>query len=269
MTTPLRYPGGKAKSAAFLTRFFPVMAIDYREPFVGGGSMYFWAKSVSFAKNYWINDALKELIDFYTVAKSEKKIAGMQEELRKMYHIIQANPERAKEFYEFAKTEIQNMSTERAARWFFYLNRVTFSGTTQAGGFSQQSAMERFTLSKITALSKLPRLLRGTEVTKRDALSVIKAEGNDVFMFIDPPYYGNKSLYLHDIDHEELSDTLKQSKHKFLLTYDDCPDIRHFYKWCEVMPWDKKYGMTNVGGRSNRTGKELLIANYRLEPTPL
>jgi len=39
MKTPLRYPGGKSKAVAKLWQWFPAEITEYREPFLGGGSM--------------------------------------------------------------------------------------------------------------------------------------------------------------------------------------------------------------------------------------
>ena len=56
--TPLRYPGGKSRAAPKIESYFPDLSKykEYREPFIGGGSM-----AIYIAKKYphikiWVND---------------------------------------------------------------------------------------------------------------------------------------------------------------------------------------------------------------------
>src|ERR1700721_510090 len=58
--SPLRYPGGKQKAIDQISQIFPKSAQKYREPLVGGGSVYFHARTIGLAKKYWINDKFKE-----------------------------------------------------------------------------------------------------------------------------------------------------------------------------------------------------------------
>ena len=41
LKTPLRYPGGKSRAVVKLFQFFPDLSTyrEYREPFIGGGSV--------------------------------------------------------------------------------------------------------------------------------------------------------------------------------------------------------------------------------------
>ena len=66
---PFRYPGGKHYAINFLRPFWKVIPHDeYREPFVGGGSVFFNKEKVS--KN-WLNDIDKELIATYETLSSK------------------------------------------------------------------------------------------------------------------------------------------------------------------------------------------------------
>src|SRR3989344_4818915 len=61
--TPFRYPGGKFYALKYLEPFWlTVLHDEYREPFVGGGSVFF-AKPK--AKFNWINDIDSDLITTY------------------------------------------------------------------------------------------------------------------------------------------------------------------------------------------------------------
>ena len=151
---------------------------------------------------------------------------------------------------------------------FFFFNRVTFSGTTRAGGFSSAASLQRFTASSIARLAPMPDALADTRITNVDFEEVIDVPGKDVFLFLDPPYFTATKLYgpggdLHTFDHAVLADSLKQSKHRFLITYDDCKEIRQLYSWAKIKPWTLQYGMNNCNlQRESKVGAELFISNY-------
>jgi DNA adenine methylase len=145
---------------------------------------------------------------------------------------------------------------------------VTFSGTTRAGGFSSAASIRRFTASSIERLAPLPEALSGTQITNLDFGEVIRRPGQDVFIFLDPPYYTATKLYghggsLHSFDHEGLAKMLKNSSHRFLITYDDCAEIRELYDWANIKSWSLQYGMNNCNvQRESKIGAELFISNY-------
>ena len=64
LKTPLRYPGGKSKAIKPLSPWFPQTISEYREPFIGGGSVYIHKPNVQFN---WINDLDKDLYSFYKI----------------------------------------------------------------------------------------------------------------------------------------------------------------------------------------------------------
>ena len=152
--------------------------------------------------------------------------------------------------------------------YFFFFNRVSFSGTTRAGGFSSAASIRRFTVSSIQRLVLMPQALKKTKITNLDFQPIIEAPGKDVFLFLDPPYYTANKLYgnacrLHDFDHQRLAEVLKQTDHKFLITYDDCPEIRDLYQWANVQTWQLQYGMNNCNlQHKSKIGCELFISNY-------
>jgi DNA adenine methylase len=152
---------------------------------------------------------------------------------------------------------------------FYYFNRVSYSGTTLAGGFSPNAAMERFTESSIDRLLPMPLALNHAYISNFDYYSVIFAPGTEVFIFLDPPYVTAKKLYgdkgkLHELDHDELALRLRGCRHRFLMTLDDCPRVRELYSWAKIEPFDVQYGMDNCGKTKKcKNAKELLISNYR------
>ena len=66
--SPLRYPGGKSRALKRILPLIPEFE-EYREPMVGGGSVFFAVKQKWPDKKYWINDKNKELYLFWKYCK--------------------------------------------------------------------------------------------------------------------------------------------------------------------------------------------------------
>ena len=125
-------------------------------------------------------------------------------------------------------------------------------------------------MSSIERLKPLQKLLENVELTNLDYLDLINADGENVFLYLDPPYfsaqksmlYGKKGNLHKNFDYERFADSLKSCKHKWLLTLDDCKYIRELFNFAKIQPLQFSYGMRNVNGNSTQIGRELLIKNY-------
>ncbi len=264
--SPLRYPGGKQRAIAQIAKMLPGKVCEYREPMVGGGSVYFHSRSIQLASRYWLNDKFTELIWFWRAVQNPQTCARLQKDLEELRSGFKS-PEEIKEYFHQARKE-DPTDPYRIGLLFFFFNRVTFSGTTRAGGFSSAASLTRFTASSIQRLTTLPEALQGTQITEADFGEVISAPGHDVFIFLDPPYYTATRLYgrngsLHEFDHERLAAMLQSTPHRFLITYDDCAEVRALYKWAQVREWQLQYGMNNCNAANlSKVGAELFISNY-------
>lgn len=263
--SPLRYPGGKTRAIKTIEPLIPNY-FEYREPFIGGGSVFAHVKQTFSGKLHWINDLNYDLYLFWKYAKEENDL--LVNEAKK----IKRESKDGRELFEHYKGNWDNFSDfDRAVR-FFVLNRITFSGTIDSGGYSEQSFKRRFTDSSVDRLAQLDELLVGTKITNLDYEEVVVEPGEDVFIFLDPPYYSttDSRLYgkngdLHtQFDHNRFANVMKNCKHKWLITYDDCKEIRELFNFANIIPWSLQYGMNNYGQDSAGRGQELFIANYPL-----
>jgi DNA adenine methylase len=158
---------------------------------------------------------------------------------------------------------------ERAVR-FFVLNRIAFSGTVDSGGYSEGAFRGRFTWAAIQNLARVAPLLQGVKMTCLDYEAVVLEEGEGVFLFLDPPYYSvsESRLYgrrgeLHTgFDHERFAQVMRRCPHRWLITYDDCPQVRQLFSDAYMLEWTLQYGMNNYKQGCALPGKELFIANY-------
>jgi DNA adenine methylase len=173
-------------------------------------------------------------------------------------------------FTELVRQKSESLTAfERAVR-FFVLNRITFSGTVEAGGYSQTAFESRFTLSSIERLYPLGKLLENVGITNLDYKDVLTPKGEKVFTFFDPPYlsatksrlYGKKGMFHTGFNHTEFAHTLRDYQHQWLITYDDSPQIRENFAFAHIDEWELQYGMNNYKKDTAAKGKELFIRNY-------
>jgi len=261
--SPLRYPGGKSRAVKILAPLIPAFA-EYREPFVGGGSLFVYLKQVFTARKFWLNDLYFDLANFWQICQQ-----NLPSLLTNIYQFKNKFKD-GKELHKFLLTNKDSFNNVELAAAFFIFNRITFSGTTLSGGFSQKAFNGRFTLSSIERLTPFASLLTDTKITNLDYKDIVVAQGADVFIFCDPPYYSasKSALYgkngnLHkNFDHTRFAQIMNNCQHKWLITYDDCPYIRDLFAFANILPLQLTYGMRNITHNSNQIGCELLISNY-------
>jgi len=240
---------------------------EYREPFVGGGSFFIYLRQAYPKLKIWINDLNPELYYFWKYVQIDsEKLA--QEALK-----IKREKTNGQElFNELVSVTIENLSgLERAVR-FFVLNRITFSGVVEAGGYSQLSFAGRFTESSIERVARLGQLLEGVTVTHLDYREVLLDGGKEVFTFLDPPYfkatksklYGKNGILHTGFNHDEFATEMKKCNHSWLITYDDSLEIRNNFQFAHIYNWELQYGMNNYKQGKAEKGNELFISNYEL-----
>jgi len=261
--SPLRYPGGKSRSVDLISTIIPEFD-EFREPFLGGGSIFIYAKQRFPNKTFWINDLYYELYKFWEMTQKDvNALIDQIYEWRNQFPV-------GKELHKFLNENLNNFNDlERGAAFFIY-NRITFSGTSLSGGFSEGAFTGRFTESSIQRLNQFAKVINGSKITNLDYEELVKKEGENVFIFLDPPYYSatKSALYgkngnMHkSFDHIKFAENMKQCKHKWLITYDDSEYIRELFSFANIMPWELMYGMRNVTAGTDQKGKELFISNY-------
>ena len=261
--SPLRYPGGKRRVAEIIVECFPKFD-EFREPFLGGGSVFIQAKRQFPDKKFWINDAYFDLFNFWK--QSQIDVAAIVEKVSE----LKSKFSDGKQLYQFLKNKRNDFNELEAASAFFIFNRITFSGTTLSGGYSESAFRGRFTMSSIERIKPLQTLLENVKITNLDYENLIKKEGENVFIYLDPPYfsaqksllYGKKGSLHKNFDYEKFAATMKTCQHKWLITLDDCQYIRELFSFAEIKPLQVAYGMRNVKANSNQKANELLIMNY-------
>lgn len=260
--TPFRYPGGKYYSLRYILPFVEKIEHDeYREPFVGGGSVFFAKKK---SKKNWINDVHKELVNIYEIIQNDNSYIRFKQLLEKEV----ATKERYKEIKAFHSKD----NIERAYK-YYYMNRTSFSGKliSPAWGYREKRSIPPSRWHEV--LDPAHDKLRNVQITCQDFEHVVNAKSNfsKVLLYLDPPYFvpPRTKHYVNGFffqDHIRLADCLRETKYDFLLSYEDCEEIRGLYDWAHVykLSFPYRVGDSNTTGSRRSIGKEVIISNKTL-----
>jgi len=271
LKTPLRYPGGKSRVAKTLLEKFPSEINEFREPFVGGGSV-----ALLFSQKYpdipvWINDKYVYLYSFW------KMLQERGDELSDtLYNIKVENSteEKAKELFVSAKAEISNADTFRQAVLFWILNKCSYSGLTENSSFSKTASNQNFTTRGAHNLKNISEIIQHWRITNLDYQTVMNTEEglSNTFIFLDPPYKINTYLYgtnaeMHkNFNHTQFVEDCKVCPHSWLVTYNIDDELKEAYTDYHQEEFRITYGMKHRP--DNKLKTELLVTNFT-ESTPL
>ena len=251
--SPLRYPGGKTRARALLTRYVETEYPGRRtllSPFLGGGS--FELSRLDAGCRVYGNDLFAPLATFWTVLKTSP---------RELQAAVRAALPVSKEDFLRSRSSILSMTDPlEIATAYFLVNRCSFSGATFCGGYSREAAEKRLTASAIDRLGRVE--LSRLTVTCQDACEFLRAhpETEDTVVYADPPYVIESYLYgkdgdLHEaFDHTAFAGVLK-TRRDWILSYNDCPLVRELYAGCQIEEATWAYGMDN----GKKPARELII----------
>ena len=255
MKTPLRYPGGKSRAVKHILPHIPEDVERVCSPFFGGGSVELALASKGV--QVFGYDKMKQLVWFWQgLCSDNQRLADEVENLREQYQIrtgdtVTGCPKQSfLNYREDLKTESFMFSYEKAAK-YYVINRSSFSGATFSGGWSERSSYARFTDSSVERLRDFKA--EKFRVDYADFQLSIPWHPR-AFLYLDPPYmlpdeaailYGDAGNLHTGFDHMALYKLISNRK-GWLLSYNDCPEIRELYTDYEIIPAQWAYGMSNV-----------------------
>lgn len=279
-----RYPGGKSKLRSQITntlyKCFPLREFEYREPFFGGGSIGLDIISNKKASNVWLND--KDI----GVACIWSAVISYPEQLK---NYINGFTPSVDKFYEYKKflESLDEMPTnnEEITETAFKkiaIHQISYSGLGlkaggPLGGKIQKSKYKidcRWSVDYLyRKIDNLHAQFKNVSIksggcTNLDFEEVVNNNSVMAVMYLDPPYYvkGNDLYYCGFAieDHKRLAKTLKHTPHSWVLSYDDCPEVRQLYSWANIESTEVNYSITatkdkSTGKRLSRNKNELII----------
>jgi len=275
LKTPLRYPGGKSRACEKMGPYFPDLRNykEFREPFLGGGSVAIYVTKKYPNLDIWVNDLYEPLVNFW----QQLQIFGT--DLKdKLVDLKTANntPELAKDLFLSSKEKIndQSLSSIDRAVAFYVVNKCSFSGLTEISSFSQQASISNFSLRGIEKLPSYSALIANWRITNY-SYDYLMDGNKDAFMYLDPPYdikdnlYGRKGSMHKGFDHDKFAADCDTNNMDQLVSYNSDQLVKTRFlggKWNAAV-FDLTYTMRSVGEymREQKTRKELLLTNYGTE----
>lgn len=286
-----RYPGGKFKLRDQITERLAEQAgcagLEYREPFFGGGSigLNLLSEDTGITK-IWINDKDVGIACLWTAVIRFHD--DFKERVRSFTPSVEAFYELRDELTMVSAMPVEPASIVDLGFKKLAVHEISYSGLgTKSGGplggVGQKSQYKidcrwspDYICKKVDKLHDMFAAIevRGKCCTSRDFADVIEDTRCPALLYLDPPYYvkGN-DLYQHGFtidDHQRLANALRDTEHAWVLSYDDCREVRQLYNWANVEPLEVNYSITaardkDTGNRLSRTKTELLICPKRAE----
>ena len=273
LKTPLRYPGGKSRACEKMGPYFPDLRNydEFREPFLGGGSVAIYITKKYPHLDIWVNDLYEPLVNFW----QQLQIFGPDlkdklVDLKTKYN----NPESAKELFLASKEKVNDQSLpslDRAVA-FYIVNKCSFSGLTESSSFSPQASNANFSLRGIEKLPAYSKLIEHWRITNY-SYDYLMDGNKGAFMYLDPPYdikdnlYGRKGSMHKGFDHDKFAADCDANDMDQLVSYNSDQLVKDRFKNWNAAEFDLTYTMRSVGEymREQKKRKELLLFNYGIE----
>ena len=279
MKTPLRYLGGKSKAFDLITphifsKGYPSQIIS---PFLGGGSLESRWSTERYVRVLGF-DVFKPLVVFWQELLKDPQ--GLYEAVKKIpaskdsYDAIKEKLlcwEYTQEMLSDWKTDHYvrtgkiTLSDKEIATYFFYNHGLSY-GPQYLGWIS--SIYLKNPAKWDSVLLKLKNYRNTNLVVAQSSFEdVIKGHPSDM-LYLDPPYflsggmfkglYPNPNFAVHhnDFDHETLRDLLHSHKGRFVLSYNDCEEIREYYKGYDFYFPSWSYSLANGETRQGKNRNE-------------
>jgi site-specific DNA-adenine methylase len=274
LKTCLRYPGGKSRAVTKMDPFFPDLRDykEFREPFLGGGSVAIHITKKYPDLNIWANDLYEPLVNFW------QQLQMFGTELKNALADLKSShndPVSAKTLFLSSKVKINDISVNNFDRAvaFYIVNKCSFSGLTESSSFSPQASNANFSMRGIEKLPDYSKIISKWRISNFSYDYMMDGNRN-VFMYLDPPYdikdnlYGNKGSMHKGFDHDKFAADCDNNDMDQLISYNSDQLVKDRFKNWNAAEFDLTYTMRSVGEymRDQKQRKELLLFNYNKNP---
>lgn len=250
----MAWVGGKKALRDEILARFPRNYKRYIEVFGGAGWVLFHKPPGNDFEVF--NDFNGNLVNLYRCVREQPD--ALRNELRYMLN--------SRLDFEYMKGMLHSQAVlpdVRRAAYYYALIRYSYAAGTSTFGSQPHAMWNNFPLIE-SAAGRLQKVV----IENKDCVKLIRQyDRPESFFYCDPPYYNADQYYeavsSDGFDHAGLADALLGIKGKFLLSYNDCPEIRALYD----RPGIVVEGISRLSNIAQRyeNGKqypELLISNY-------
>lgn len=239
--SPLRYPGGKGKLAAFVAEVVKTNQLSdglYVEPYAGGAAVAWELLLTGVVRNVAINDVSWPIYAFW------KSVLDRTEDLIAMIRDTPVTVEtriRIKDAF-MRRSDLSELEVAFAT---FFLNRTNRSGILNGGMIGGKAQTGPWKLDArynkeelIDRISRIARMRRRISVTKMDAVEFIQINSpgwnRKTLVYLDPPYFDKgpdlyPNFYKHG-DHASVATAVRELRGiPWIVSYDDVRPIHDLY----------------------------------------
>jgi DNA adenine methylase len=270
--TPLRYPGGKGKLAAYVKQIIIANRLsdgEYVEPYAGGAAIALELLFQKYVSQIRINDVSHHVYSFW------KSVLNDTEELCRLVkntRLSVASWDRQKRIF----ANPADHDYVRVGFATFFLNRTNRSGILNGGviGGRDQSGPwkidARYNANElIFRIESIAKMRNRIKLSHSDALAFLKFGlpkwPMQTLIYLDPPYYAQGThLYYEYYNAEDHADVArfiakKMGSRFWMVSYDNTPAIRELYRGFRSVVYNVGYT-----AREMRTGKEVMFFSPKL-----
>jgi DNA adenine methylase len=270
--TPLRYPGGKGKLAAYVKEIIRANKLfdgAYVEPYAGGAAIGLELLFQEYVARIHINDLSQPIYSFW------KAVLNDTEELCRLIKNTRISvPSWDRQKRIFARP--RDHSYVQLGFATFFLNRTNRSGILNAGvigGRDQTGPWKidaRYNADElIFRIESIAKMRSRIKLTRSDALALLRYGlprwAGKTLIYLDPPYYEQGRELYYDYyqpqDHADLADFMRanMADRAWIVSYDNVGPIRDLYSGFRNVVYNVGYT-----ARTTRSGKEVMFFSPKL-----
>ncbi len=266
--SPLRYPGGKNCIFPFVSRLFrenELIGSSYAEPYAGGAGLALRLLFEEYVSKIHLNDLDYSIYSFWAaVLERNDALCAWIEDVEvsmdswRLYKAIQ-NLGDAADPFEMAKST-------------FFLNRTNVSGVLIGGVIGGQDQLGKFKIDArfnkadlIARIRKIGQFKDRIKLTNLDGIDFVRkidSKDEDIFIYLDPPYFQKGAdLYLNfyiESDHRRLAKHVHRLRNRWMVSYYNHDFILNLYASRKRL----LYRLSQSA--SNRVGREVLVFSENL-----
>lgn len=242
--------GKKLLRNKIIERFPAARQYDRYVEVFGGAGWVLFAKDKHAALEVY-NDVNGDLVNLYRCVKYHP--GELQRELQ--YNLISRE-----QFFDYiSQNDVRGQTDIQRAAKFFMLIKNSFGSDRHSFGIRSRDLQ-----ASIAYISEISERLNRVVIENRDFEKIIKTYDRETTLFyLDPPYYEAEKYYpdrFNPEDHVRLRDELKSIKGKFVLSYNDCSEIRELYNEFCIIGVERQDNL--VAKSESRRYKEVIISNF-------
>lgn len=198
------------------------------------------------------NDYDAELVNIYRCIKYHSDA---------LQHELDLLPDAREVFFDcLAQEQVRGLTDIQRAARSLYLIKASF-GTNRHTFATAPKGVCNISASFPAVQERLRRVI----IENLDFEHLIKTyDRENALFYCDPPYFETEKYYrarFQESDHKRLADALHSIKGRFLLSYNDCPQVRELYADCIIEPVSRR---NTLSAQSADGYKEVLVRNYEL-----